>query len=126
MKLSSRQVAGVRLLDISGRIVLGEASLLRDTVKVQLANGEKKFLLNLAEVQYIDSSGLGELISAYTTVRNNGGQLHLLKLTHKVRDLLQLTKLYTVFEVSNDEAQAIESLNKTSAKIGRASCRERV
>ena len=115
MKLSSRQVAGVILLDLSGRIVLGEASLLRDTVKLLLANGEKKFLLNLADVQYIDSSGLGELIGAYTTVRNKGGQLHLLKLTHKVRDLLQLTKLYTVFEVSNDEAQAIESLNKTSA-----------
>ena len=115
MKLSSRQVSGVILLDISGRIVLGEASSLRDTVKLLLANGEKKFLLNLADVQYIDSSGLGELIGAYTTVRNKGGQLHLLKLTHKVRDLLQLTKLYTVFEVSNDEAQAIESLNKTSA-----------
>lgn len=115
MKLSSRQVAGVILLDLSGRIVLGEAAPLRDTVKLLLANGEKKFLLNLADVQYIDSSGLGELIGAYTTVRNKGGQLHLLKLTHKVRDLLQLTKLYTVFEVSNDEAQAIESLNKPSA-----------
>jgi len=125
MKLSSRQVAGVILLDLSGRIVLGEAAPLRDTVKLLLANGEKKFLLNLAEVQYIDSSGLGELISAYTTIRNKGGQLHLLNLTHRVRDLLQLTKLYTVFEVSNDEAEAIESLNKTSdsaaANVGVAS-----
>jgi anti-sigma B factor antagonist len=82
---------------------------LRDSVRDLLAKGQKKILLNLGDVNYIDSSGIGELVSAYTTVRNQGGELKLLNLTRKVHDLLQITKLYTVFDVKDDEASAIAS-----------------
>ena len=110
MKISSRQVDGVSVLDCNGRITLGEGSItLRDTVRDLLSKGHKKILLNLAEVSYIDSSGIGELVSAFTTVRNQGGELKLLNLTKKVHDLLQITKLYTVFDVKDDEASAIKS-----------------
>jgi len=113
MKVSSRQVDGVTILDLSGRITLGEGSVqLRDAVRELLAKGQKHILLNLGDVNYIDSSGIGELVSAYTTARNQGGELKLLNLTKKVHDLLQITKLYTVFDVKDDEASAIASYSK--------------
>lgn len=110
IKASTRQVDGVTVVDLSGRITLGEGSaILRDTVRDLLNRGQKKILLNLGDVTYIDSSGIGELVSGFTTVTNGGGQLKLLNLTKKVHDLLQITKLYTVFEVHNEEASAIRS-----------------
>ena len=113
MKVSSRQVDGVTILDLSGRITLGEGSVqLRDAVRDLLAKGQKHILLNLGDVNYIDSSGIGELVSAYTTARNQSGELKLLNLTKKVHDLLQITKLYTVFDVKDDEASAISSFSK--------------
>ena len=114
MKISTRQVDGVTILDLSGRITLGEGSVqLRDAVRDLLTKGQKHILLNLADVNYIDSSGIGELVSAFTTVRNQGGELKLLKLTKKVHDLLQITKLYTVFDIKDDEAQAIASFKQS-------------
>jgi anti-sigma B factor antagonist len=108
MKASTRQVDGITIVDLSGRITLGEGSVvLRDTIKDLLGKGQKKILLNLGDVSYIDSSGIGELVSAFTSVRNQGGELKLLNLTKKVHDLLQITKLYTVFDVKDDEAVAI-------------------
>jgi anti-sigma B factor antagonist len=113
MKASTRQVDGVTIVDLSGRITLGEGSVvLRDTIKDLLGKGQKKILLNLADVSYIDSSGIGELVSAFTSVRNQGGELKLLHLTKKVHDLLQITKLYTVFDVKDDEATAITAFSK--------------
>jgi anti-sigma B factor antagonist len=110
MKFKTRQVDGVTILDLSGRITLGEGSVtLREAVQDAIAKGEKKLLLNLGNIDYIDSSGLGELVSAYTSVKNSGGELKLLHLTKKVHDLLQITKLYTVFDVKDDEAAAIAS-----------------
>lgn len=112
MKVSTRQVDGVVVMDMSGRITLGEGSVvLRDAVRELLSKGNKKILANLAEVNYIDSSGIGELVSAFTTVKNQGGELKLLNLTKKVHDLLQITKLYTVFDVKDNEAAAIKSFN---------------
>lgn len=112
MKISSRSVDGVSILDCSGRITLGEGSItLRDTVRDLLGKGQKKILLNLGDVSYIDSSGIGELVSAFTTVRNQGGELKLLNLTKKVHDLLQITKLYTVFDVKDDEASAVKAFH---------------
>jgi anti-sigma B factor antagonist len=113
MKTSTRKVENVTIVDLSGRITLGEGSVvLRDTIRDLIAKGDKKILLNLGEVTYIDSSGIGELVSAFTTVRNQGGELKLLNLTKKVHDLLQITKLYTVFDVKDDEATAIQSFTK--------------
>ena len=113
MKASTRQVDGVTIVDLSGRITLGEGSVvLRDSIKDLLAKGQKKILLNLGDVSYIDSSGIGELVSAFTSVRNQGGELKLLHLTKKVHDLLQITKLYTVFDVKDDEAAAIGAFTK--------------
>ncbi len=108
MKATSRQVNGISVLDLSGRITLGEGSVvLRDCIRDLLTKGEKHILLNLGEVNYIDSSGIGELVSAYTSVRNQGGELKLLNLTKKVHDLLQITKLYTVFDIKDDEPTAL-------------------
>jgi anti-sigma B factor antagonist len=113
MKASSRQVDGVTIVDLSGRITLGEGSVvLRDLVRDMIAKGNKKILLNLGDVTYIDSSGIGELVSAYTTIRNQAGDLKLLNLTKKVHDLLQITKLYTVFDVKDDEAAAVAAFAK--------------
>jgi anti-sigma B factor antagonist len=98
------------VVDAVGRITLGEgASTFRDTIRDLAASGHKKLLLNLAEVSYIDSSGIGELVSGFTTVANQGGSVKLLNLTKRVQDLLQITKLYTVFEVHDDEAKAVRS-----------------
>jgi len=110
VKLSSRQVGDVTVLDVAGRITLGEgSSALRDMLRDLVSKGQKKILLNLGEVSYIDSSGIGELVSGFTTVANHGGQLKLLGLTKRVKDLLQITKLYTVFDVHDDEAGAVRS-----------------
>ena len=112
MKVSTRQVDGITIVDCSGRITLGEGSVtIRDAVRELLSKGHKKILLNLGDVSYIDSSGIGELVSAFTTVRNQGGELKLLNLTKKVHDLLQITKLYTVFDVKEDEASAVKSFS---------------
>jgi anti-sigma B factor antagonist len=110
VKLTIRKVGDVTVIDAVGRITLGEgASTFRDQVRDLAAAGDKKLLLNLAEVTYIDSSGIGELVSGFTTIANQGGQLKLLQLTKRIQDLLQITKLYTVFEVFEDEATGVRS-----------------
>lgn len=112
VKLTTRQVGDVTVIDANGRITLGEgASVFRDTVRDLVAKGDKKLLLNLSDVSYIDSSGIGEMVSGFTTVTNHGGQLKLLGLSKRVKDLLQITKLYTVFEVFDDEASAVRSFS---------------
>ena len=113
MKATNRQVDGVTVVDMSGRITLGEGSVvLRDSIRDLVGKGQKKILLNLGDVTYIDSSGIGELVSAFTAVRREGGELKLLNLTKKVHDLLQITKLYTVFDIKDDEATAIKAFGK--------------
>ena len=113
MKTNNRQMDGVTIVDMSGRITLGEGSvILRDTIRDLVGKGQKRILLNLGDVTYIDSSGIGELVSAFTAVRREGGELKLLNLTKKVHDLLQITKLYTVFDIKDDEAAAIKSFAK--------------
>jgi len=113
MKATNRQVEGVAVVDMSGRITLGEGSVvLRDTIRDLIGKGSKKILLNLGDVTYIDSSGIGELVSAFTAVRRENGELKLLNLTKKVHDLLQITKLYTVFDIKDDEATAIKAFGK--------------
>jgi len=110
MTFTTREVGGVTIVDLSGKITLGEGGVtLREEVRKLVGEGQKKIVLNLAEVNYIDSSGLGELVSAYTAVKNAGGELKLLNLTSKVRDLLVITKLVTVFDVKDDEASAVSS-----------------
>jgi anti-sigma B factor antagonist len=110
VKLNNRQVDDVTVIDVSGRITLGEgSSVIRDAIRDLVANGKKKILLNLGEVTYIDSSGIGELVAGYTSVANAGGTLKLLSLTKRVKDLLQITKLYTVFDVHEEEAHALRS-----------------
>jgi anti-sigma B factor antagonist len=112
VKLTTRQVGDVTVIDAAGRITLGEgSSIFRDTIRDLTGKAHKKLLLNLGEVSYIDSSGIGELVSAFTTVTNQGGVLKLLNLTKRVKDLLQITKLYTVFEVHDDEAAAVRSFS---------------
>lgn len=105
-----REVNGVTIVDMTGRITLGEGSaLLREIIRDLLNKGQKKIVLNLGGVNYIDSSGIGELVSGFTAVKNQGGELKLLNLTKKVHDLLQITKLYTIFDVHTDEESAIRS-----------------
>ena len=112
IKASTRNVSDVTIVDLSGQIKLGEGtSVLRDTVKDLLGKGQKKILLNLGNITYIDSSGIGELVSAFTSVRNQGGELKLLNLAKKVHDVLQITRLYTVFHVMDDEAGAIAAFS---------------
>ena len=111
MLLKPRRLDDVVILDLSGRITIGEGTLIiRDALKKLLDAGERKFVLNLADCDYIDSSGLGELVTPFTTVRNANGELKLLNLTYKVRDLLQITKLLTVFDSYDDETAALKSL----------------
>jgi len=110
MKINFRAVDGISILDMNGRITLGDdTATLRQAIGSLIAEGRKSVLLNLHEVPYIDSSGIGELVAAFTNIRNSGGELKLLHLTHKVRTLLQITKLYTVFDVQDDESAAIHS-----------------
>lgn len=117
VNITTREVDHVTVVDITGRIVLGdEIGALRDTVRGLITKGKKKIVLNLANVDYIDSSGVGELVSSFTTVRNAGGELKLLSLTKKVHDVLQVTKLYTVFDIKDDEFTAVKSFDYFFAK----------
>ncbi len=110
MKIDNRVVGDVHLLDCSGKITLGEGTMaIRNTVREVLKNGGKKIVLNLADVNYIDSSGIGELVSSFTTVTNQNGQLKLLNLTKKIHELLAITKLLTVFQTFDDEKAALAS-----------------
>jgi anti-sigma B factor antagonist len=110
IQVKTRQVGDVSVVDVAGRITLGEgASTLRDTIRGLIAKDQKKIVLNLGEVSYIDSSGIGELVSGFTTVTNHGGVLKLLGLTKRVQDLLQITKLYTVFDIYDSETSAVRS-----------------
>jgi len=112
VKLTTRQVGDVTVIDANGRITLGEGSAtFRDKIKELAGSGAKKVLVNMAEITYIDSSGIGELVSGFTTVTGAGGSLKLLNLGKRVQDLLQITKLYTVFETFDDEAAAIRSFS---------------
>jgi anti-sigma B factor antagonist len=108
--MTCREVGPVTIVDLSGKISLGEGSaLLRKTIRDLIENGQTKILLNLGDINYIDSSGIGELVSGFTAVRNRNGELKLLNLTKKVHDLLQITKLFTVFDVYTDEGTAVRS-----------------
>lgn len=110
LRATAREAGSVIVIDLSGRITLGEGSaLLRQMIRENLGKGHKKIILNLGEVNYIDSSGIGELVSGYTTVTSQGGELKLLNLTKRVHDLLQITKLFTVFDVYSDERIAVRS-----------------
>jgi anti-sigma B factor antagonist len=110
MKIDSRAIGDIHILDCSGKITLGEGTMaVRTTVRDILKTGSRKIVLNLAEVNYIDSPGVGELVSTYTTVMNQGGQLKLLCLTKKIREILAITRLLTVFQVYDNEAAAIAS-----------------
>lgn len=113
LTLTTRQVGDVTVIDAAGRITLGQgSSQFRDSIRDLVAGGNKRLVLNLAEVSYADASGIGELVSASTTVANQGGQLKLLNLTHRVKAFLQSTKLYTVFESFNDEDNAVRSFTE--------------
>ena len=117
VKISTREIEDVNVIDVSGRITLGdETSALRKAVRDAIAQGKKKIVLNLADVSYIDSSGVGELVASYTAVRHAGGELKLLNLTKKVHDLLQVTKLYTIFDIKDDEFMAVKSFDWYFAK----------
>jgi anti-sigma B factor antagonist len=110
MKIHTRTVGDVHILDISGKIVLGQGTMVvRSTIKDLLHNGVKKIVLNLAEVSHIDSSGVGELVSAFTSVAKEGGQLELLNLTTKVHEILAITRLLTVFQVYDSEQEALSA-----------------
>ncbi len=112
MTASTRLVDGVTIVDLSGRIVFGEGSAgVRDLVCKLIKEGSKKILLNLRDVEYIDSSGLGELVNGFTIMRSQGGELKLLNLTKRVRALLQITKLLTVFDITDDEAISLKSFS---------------
>jgi anti-sigma B factor antagonist len=115
MRTSTRQIVDVTVVDMKGRIVLGEESAsVRDLIRDLLGKGHRKILFNLGDVEYIDSSGLGALVSAFTSVKKQGGELKLLNLTDKVESVLQITKLYTVFDILDDETVAIESFKNNS------------
>src|ERR1700676_3418187 len=116
MKIVTRLIDGVEVVKISGRIELGEGSAaVREVLRDLLARGRKKIVVDVADVYYSDSCCFGALVSAFTSVRNEGGDLKLVYLTKKVQDLLQMTKLYTVFDVFDDETAAIKSFNQTAA-----------
>ena len=111
MKIDVRTIGDAKILDCSGKITLGEGTMsIRNTVRDLLNSGSRKIILNLAEITYIDSAGIGELVSTYTTVVNNGGRLKLLNLTKKIHQLLTITKLLTVFETFDNEEAALESI----------------
>jgi len=117
VKLSIRQMDNVSVVDVSGRITLSDgSSTVRDALRGMASEGKKKILLNFKEVFYIDSSGLGALVSSYATLTKQGVQLKLLNLTHRVKDLLMITKLLTVFEVYDDEAAAVRSFTEVAAE----------
>jgi anti-sigma B factor antagonist len=106
----ARQVGNVAVVDLSGKITLGEnTGILRDELRSLLAQGKKNIVLNMKDVSYVDSAGLGELVGAYTTATNQGGAVKLLHLQGKMRDLLQITKLFTIFQDYEDEQAAVSS-----------------
>ena len=110
LNIKERQAGDVIILDMDGKITIGEGSVaVRSAIRRLLEEGKKKILLNLAGVGYVDSSGIGELVSSFTTINREGGQLKLLNLTQKIQDLLAITKLLTVFDVYEDEASALNS-----------------
>src|SRR5215467_6161068 len=110
IRATTRAAGTVVVIDVSGQIVLGEGTaLLRKTVRGLLSEGHNHILLNLGEVDYIDSAGIGELVSSFRATRERGGELKLLNLSRRVRDVLQLTRLHTVFDVQTDEATALRS-----------------
>ncbi len=110
VKISERHSGDVIVLDLAGKITMGEGNVsLRSAIRRLVEEGKKKVLLNLAQVNYVDSSGVGELVASFTTIRREGGQLKLLNLTGKIQDLLAITKLLTVFDVYEDEAAALSS-----------------
>jgi anti-sigma B factor antagonist len=110
LNIRERQAGDVTILDMDGKITIGEGSVaLRSAVRRLIEEGKKKILLNLSNVSYVDSSGIGELVSSYTTVNREGGQLKLLNLTQKIQDLLAITKLLTVFDTYDDESSALNS-----------------
>ncbi|HKG61280.1 MAG TPA: STAS domain-containing protein [Pyrinomonadaceae bacterium] len=112
LNINERQAGDVTVLDMSGKITIGEGSVaLRAAIRRLLEEGKKRILLNLGGISYIDSSGIGELVSSYTAINKEGGQLKLLNLTQKIRDLLTITKLLTVFDVYEKEADALNSYN---------------
>jgi anti-sigma B factor antagonist len=112
MTIQPREKSGIVILDVSGRITLGEGSVvIREKVHEQIGLGKQGIIINLADVSYMDSSGLGELISAFTTAKNRGASLKLLNLTKRIHDLMEITKLYTVFDVFDDEGSAIDSFS---------------
>jgi len=116
MTTSIRELGGVTIVDISGRIQLGEESAaLRDLVCDLLSKGHKKILFNLGDVNYIDSSGLGHLVSAFSSVRKQGGELKLLNLSKNVHNVMQMTRLYTVFDIMDNEAVAVKSFGQSAA-----------
>ncbi len=116
MDIKERVVKGVSILDLSGKIVLGEGDVqVKERIKDLLADGQRRVLLNLAEVNYIDSAGLGTLISSYTTAKREGGSLKLVNLTKRIQDLLAITKLITVFETFDNEAEALDSFSSQPA-----------
>lgn len=110
MKITERRVGEVVILDLEGKITIGKGDVaVRDAVTTALSAGSKKLILNMEKVTTIDSAGVGELVSAYTTVTNRGGRLRLLNLPSKVSDILQITQLITVFDVLDDEDEAVAS-----------------
>ncbi len=110
LNIKERQAGDITILDMDGKITIGEGSVaLRSAIRRLLEEGKKKILLNLGQVGYIDSSGIGELVSSYTAISNAGGQLKLLNLTQKLKDLLGITKLLTVFDTYTDESEALGS-----------------
>lgn len=112
LKLKTRETKGICIIDLGGRLMMGEGcKAVRDEIRDQLEHGSLKILLNLGEVTYIDSAGLGELTAAYTSVKNRGGDLKLVNLTKRVHDVMQITKLYTVFDVHDDEKAALASFS---------------
>ena len=110
LNIRERQAGDVTVLDMDGKITIGEGSVaMRSAIRRLLEEGKKKILLNLGGVSYVDSSGIGELVSSYTTIQREGGQLKLLNLTQKIQDLLGITKLLTVFDTYTEESQALNS-----------------
>jgi anti-sigma B factor antagonist len=115
MQTTIRQIDDIAIVGVSGRITLGEGNvMLREMVRELMDKGSKKILLDLGEVQYVDSSGVGELVRTYTTVRNQGGEFKLVNLSQRVNDLLQMTRLCAVFDIEKDEASALKSLGRPS------------
>jgi anti-sigma B factor antagonist len=116
-KLNIRDVGGVTVVDVAGRVTLGESAMtLRDGLRDLTAKGHKKVLLNLADVSFFDSTGIGVLVAAYATANSAGGHIKLCSLSKRVKDVLLITKLYTVFEVYDDEAGALQSFAESAAK----------